>query len=239
MSETVEMYLVTAVLERKNDKPVPLSVLAERLSVSPVSANEMCHKMTERGLVEYQPYKGIVLTDEGEVLAQRVLNRRRIWDDFLQHHLGIEPQEADEIACQLEHITSDRLIEALGAYLDRPHSPPHARGNALPLTALAAGQYGEITTLPPDDTLRSFFTAQGVVRGSVVRVLAVGREGTLLLDQVQKPIHGGSGRKPGGRSGGKDEQHQPAPPFSLSAALAAAVQVVVAPPDDDQQPDGL
>lgn len=235
MSETVEMYLVTAVLERKDDKPVPLSVLAERLSVSPVSANEMCHKMTERGLVEYQPYKGIVLTNEGEVLAQRVLNRRRIWEDFLQHHLGIEPQEADEIACQLEHITSDRLIEALAGYLEHPPTPPCSGGKSLtlPLTALAAGQCGQITSLPPDDTLKSFFTAQGVGRGSVVRVLAVGREGTLLLDRVQKPTPGGSGRKPGGKSGGKDEQPQPSPPFSLSAALAAAVQVVVASSDDD------
>jgi DtxR family Mn-dependent transcriptional regulator len=233
------MYLVTAVLERKDDKPVPLSVLAERLSVSPVSANEMCHKMTERGLVEYQPYKGIVLTDEGEVLAQRVLNRRRIWEDFLQHHLGIEPQEADEIACQLEHITSDRLIESLAAYLDRPHPSPQARENALPLTALAAGQCGQIITLPPDDTLKSFFTAQGVGRGSVVRVLAVGCEGTLLLDRMQPFPPGGSGRKPGGKSGGKDEQPQPSPPFSLSAALAAVVQVVVASPHEEQQPDGL
>lgn len=239
MSETVEMYLVTAVLERKDDKPVPLSVLAERLSVSPVSANEMCHKMTERGLVEYQPYKGIVLTDEGEVLAQRVLNRRRVWEDFLLHHLGIEPQEADEIACQLEHITSDRLIEALAAYLDKPHTPPHTSGNSLPLTALAAGQCGEITTLPADDTLKSFFTAQGVVQGSLVRVLAVGREGTLLLDRMQKPTPAKPGRKPGGKPGGKEEQPQPSPPFSLSAGLAAAVQVVVAPPYEDQEPDTL
>lgn len=212
MSETVEMYLVTAALERKDDKPVPLSVLAEKLCVSPVSANEMCHKMTERGLVEYQPYKGIVLTSEGEKVAQRVLNRRRIWATFLQQHLGIAQQEAQDIACQLEHITSDRLIEALATYLDQPLLQP--RLTTLRLSMLGAGQWGKVLAIPTEEPFRSFFLSQEISSGTLVRVLAVGREGTILLDLVHSYEEG------------KNEADFRSP-CSLSAALAEVVEVVL------------
>lgn len=184
MSESMEMYLVMTVLERKGSKPVPLSLLAEKLSISTVSANEMCHKMTERGLVDYQPYKGITLTNQGEALAQRVLARRNIWASFLVNHLGIEPHEADEIACQLEHITSDKLIEALSAYMRRPLPSSDAHTltpTAQPLTRLTAGQSGRVVSTTSDEATSSFLKAQGIQAGTHITVLAVGSDGAMLL----------------------------------------------------------
>lgn len=192
VSESVEMYLVTVALLRKDSQPVPLSLLAERLSISAVSANEMCHRLGERGLVEYQPYKGVTLTNEGEALAQRILSRRHIWEAFLVDNLGIEPDEAGDIACQLEHITSDKLIEALSCYLETyPRSslataPPDAieqgRAPIKPLSEMCAGQQGQVVAINTDEIMKEFLSAQGIRPGAILDVLVVGKEGSLLLN---------------------------------------------------------
>jgi DtxR family Mn-dependent transcriptional regulator len=196
MSESVDMYLVTVALLRKDSQPVPLSQLAERLSISAVSANEMCHRLGERGLVEYQPYKGVTLTSEGEALAQRVLSRRHIWEAFLVGNLGIEPSEANEIACQLEHITSDKLIEALSCYLET--SPNSSAGVAAaprgavaqiqtpvkPLSELCAGQQGQVVAINADEMMKEFLCAQGIQPGATLDVLVVGKEGSILLSMA-------------------------------------------------------
>lgn len=190
MSESVEMYLVmTALLREAPQQPVAVSLLAGKLGVTQVSANEMCHKLSERGLLAYQPYKGVTLTAEGEAQAQTILSRRRLWVVFLVENLGIDPEEADALACQLEHITSERLVLALKAFLERaprlhqplgepigPVAPP-----ALPLSGWAAGGHGLVAALPPEPGVAGFLRAQGLAPGAVVEVLAVGADGAVLL----------------------------------------------------------
>jgi len=60
------MYLITIARLRRAGQPVPLALLAQKLSISPISANEMCRRLAERTLVAYQPYKGVMLTPQGE-----------------------------------------------------------------------------------------------------------------------------------------------------------------------------
>lgn len=183
MSESVEMYLVmTALLRSAPDQPVPLSLLANKLGVSQVSANEMCHRLEERGLLAYQPYKGVTLTPDGEEWAQRILSRRRLWVIFLVENLGIEPEEADTLACQLEHITSDRLVAALKAFLERDPDTRAAAGQApQPLTACTAGMRGVIAAVDVEPAAATFLARQGVVPGAEAEVLAVGADGAVLI----------------------------------------------------------
>ena len=123
-SDSVEMYLVTIAMSREDEQPVPLSLLAQELSISPVSVNEMCRKLMERGLVDYRPYEGVTLTSEGSTLACQVLCRRRLWEVFLVEKLGLGVKEAEAMADQLEHATPDRLIERLAAFLEYPTLSP-------------------------------------------------------------------------------------------------------------------
>ncbi|MCS6940820.1 MAG: metal-dependent transcriptional regulator [Roseiflexaceae bacterium] len=183
MSESVEMYLVmTALLRSAPDQPVPLSLLANKLGVSQVSANEMCHRLEERGLLAYQPYKGVTLTPDGEEWAQRILSRRRLWVIFLVENLGIEPEEADTLACQLEHITSDRLVAALKAFLERdPDTRATADRTPQPLSACTAGMRGVIAAVDAEPAAATFLARQGVVPGAEAEVLAVGADGAVLI----------------------------------------------------------
>ncbi len=190
MSESVEMYLVmTALLREAPQQPVAVSLLAGKLGVTQVSANEMCHKLSERGLLAYQPYKGVTLTAAGESQAQAILSRRRLWVVFLVENLGIDPEEADALACQLEHITSERLVTALKAFLERAPGARLALGPssdeapppALPLSSWAAGGHGQVVALPSEPGIAGFLRAQGLALGATAEVLVVGADGAVLL----------------------------------------------------------
>lgn len=190
MSESVEMYLVmTALLRSAPDEPVAVSHLAGKLGVSQVSANEMCHKLSERGLMAYQPYKGVTLTAEGEAQAQQILSRRRLWVIFLVENLGIGPAEADELACQLEHITSERLVTALRAFLERaPYlqlsatAMPDAEARVgQPVNKCAVGTRGIIARVAAEPAMTTFLQSQGLTPGAEAEVLVVGPNGAALL----------------------------------------------------------
>lgn len=185
-SESIEMYLVRTAMLRKGEEPVPLSMLAHWLEVSPASANEMCRKLAEQGLVMYQPYKGVTLTAEGERLAERVLKRRHTWKAFLTAQLAVDPDEAEDVACRLEHVTSDALVDRLAAYMQRPAepaaaAPAPAAAPVQTLATLAAGQHAEVIHVAADAVVQHFLQAQGIAPGVVLHIYAVATDGALLL----------------------------------------------------------
>ena len=193
VSESIEMYLVSIATLQAEEQPVPISLLAEQLSHSPVSINEMCRKLVERSWATYQPYKGVMLTAEGEALAEKVLCRRRLWEVFLVEHLGAEPQEAEVFACQLEHATADHLAERLAAFLAYPMYSPLGKpipclfgaGEERParaLATLATGQSAEVTNVAADEAVKEFLNGHGVCPGITLKVLAVAADGSLLLE---------------------------------------------------------
>jgi DtxR family Mn-dependent transcriptional regulator len=191
MSESIEMYLVmTALLRDMPQQPVAVAQLAGKLGVTQVSANEMCHKLSERGLLAYQPYKGVTLTAAGEAQAQAILSRRRLWVIFLVANLGIAPQEADSLACQLEHITSERLVTALKAFLEHAPNPTllpaaawdPAAGSGRPVCDCAAGARGQIAAVGSAPSVAAFLKSQGIMPGTEAQVLVVGADGAVLIE---------------------------------------------------------
>jgi DtxR family Mn-dependent transcriptional regulator len=192
-SESIEMYLLRIALLRTEGHPVPIPVLAQELAVSPVSANEMCRRLVEKGLIEYEPYRGVSLTAKAETLARRVLRNRRLWEVFLAEKLGIDPREADEMACRFEHVTPDDLAERLAVFLGHPTLSPQNQPipyddqtivaqSVRPLTALAAGEKGQVISLKTDEAVKNFLRRYGLLPGVAVTVLAGAADGALLLD---------------------------------------------------------
>lgn len=189
MSESIEMYLIRVAQLRQDGQPVPLSQLAQELAITSVSANEMCRKLTEKGLVEYEPYKGVTLTPDGDLLARRVLRCRHLWEIFLVEKLGLAPAEADDIACRFEHVTSDDLADRLAAFLANaaPGDQQSTQEDCL-LTTLTAGQHGLIIDLSADPVIKDFLKQQGIALGETVTVLSVAADGSLLLEVAGLPL---------------------------------------------------
>ena len=126
ISESEQMYLITIArsMEEGGPEPLPLSYIAQTLSLQPVSVNQMVRKLEGEGLVHYHPYKGVELTTKGQEIAFRTLRNRRLWQLFLVNQLEVSLEEADVMACDLEHVTPDDIAERLSKYLDDPAVGP-------------------------------------------------------------------------------------------------------------------
>lgn len=168
LSESTEMYLKA--MAELGEHAVAVSRLAERLSVTHVSANEMMRRLGEQGLVTHTPYKGVTLTAKGREAASNVIRRQRLWEVFLYNHLKIEWAKVYELACSLEHATAPEVTEALAEFLGNPTNCP--RGNPIP------DENGLFT--PLDGVLLS---EVGV--GAAVTVLAVNATATEVLKYLQ------------------------------------------------------
>ncbi len=191
ISESMQMYLVTIARLRVDARPVPLSQLAEALSISPVSVNEMCRKLQDQGLVIYRPYKGASLTSEGEQRAHYILRRHRLWEVFLVEKLGFAYEEAHEAACEMEHATPKTVADRLDGFLQYPSVNPQGdpiprRDGSIPprtlvaLTALPAGQRAHVVRCDVSDAARAFLEEQGVRPGASLTVVAAAADSILV-----------------------------------------------------------
>jgi DtxR family transcriptional regulator, Mn-dependent transcriptional regulator len=133
-SSTVENYLKAIYLGvgglATGQRLLPMGHLAAALGVAPGTATTMVKTLAESGLVEYEPYTGVALTEAGEKLAALVLRRHRLIELFLVQVMGFAWDEVHDEAEQLEHAVSDRLIDRIDEMLGRPEVDPH--GDPIP-----------------------------------------------------------------------------------------------------------
>ena len=100
------------------------------LGVKPATATDMFKKLKEKSLIEYEKYGKISLTELGHGMSMQVLRKHRLWETFLYEKLDFSWDEVHEVAEQLEHIQSDKLIEKLDSFLNFPEFDPH--GDPIP-----------------------------------------------------------------------------------------------------------
>lgn len=131
---TVEEYLETIGALEDRERPVSTSAIAQGMGLSLASVSEMLHRLSEKELVEYTPYGGASLTEEGRQRFLRLTRRHRLWEVFLNRHLGIGWEDVYHHACSLEHATTDLVTERLAEFLDNPEVCPH--GSPIPSTDL-------------------------------------------------------------------------------------------------------
>lgn len=179
-NESAEMYLKTVTELAVGGDPVPISALAGRLGVSPVSATEMIHRLEDHGLIDHRPYKGIMLTPDGARQAYEIIRSHRLWERFLADKLGLPWNEVHAFACRLEHATDGCVTNALDEYLDYPATCPH--GNPIPdiagairetitrpLTDLQPGDSAVIARIHPEsDELLAYLYEMGLLTGTLI-----------------------------------------------------------------------
>jgi DtxR family Mn-dependent transcriptional regulator len=131
-TSTVEDYLKCIHREEcSGDRPlVSTGRIAQQMSVAPGTVTAMVKTLTESGLVEYEPYMGVRLTERGRLLAVHVLRRHRLIELFLVRTMGMDWSEVHEEAEVLEHAVSDRLIARIDEMLEHPTADPH--GDPIP-----------------------------------------------------------------------------------------------------------
>ena len=133
-SSTVENYLKAIYLGvgalPGDTRLLPMGQLAAALGVAPGTATTMVKTLFESGLVQYEPYAGVALTDAGQRLAALVVRRHRVIELFLVRVMGYRWDEVHDEAELLEHAVSDRLVDRMDEMLGRPEVDPH--GDPIP-----------------------------------------------------------------------------------------------------------
>jgi DtxR family Mn-dependent transcriptional regulator len=109
---------------------VNTNAVAGMLQTKASSVTEMLKKLSEKNLVAYQKYQGVTLTKEGFHLAKMIVRKHRLWEVFLVSKLNFSWDEVHEIAEELEHIKSQKLVDKLDEFLGFPMFDPH--GDAIP-----------------------------------------------------------------------------------------------------------
>ncbi len=117
-------------LQTEETKGVSTSSLSEVLETKAASVSEMVKKLANKELVNYQKYYGVQLTDFGKKHALKIIRKHRLWELFLVEHLDFTWDEVHEVAEQLEHIKSEKLVDSIDKLLGYPKKDPH--GDPIP-----------------------------------------------------------------------------------------------------------
>lgn len=126
-----ENYLKTIYhLELETNKGISTNAIAEKLATKASSVTDMIKKLSEKEVVIYKKYKGVKLTDLGKKSAANIVRKHRLWEVFLVEKLNFSWDEVHEVAEQLEHIKSSKLIDQLDSFLNSPTHDPH--GDPIP-----------------------------------------------------------------------------------------------------------
>ena len=136
MTHSEENYLKTIYhLTTISDAGVSTNAIAEKIETKASSVTDMLKKLAEKDLVNYKKYQGVSLTENGKLAAKMIVRKHRLWETFLVEKLNFSWDEVHDVAEQLEHIKSEKLINKLDEFLNFPTEDPH--GDPIPN---AAGQ---------------------------------------------------------------------------------------------------
>jgi len=111
-------------------KAITTNAIAEQMETKPSSVTDMVRKLSDKGLINYKKYKGVSLTEIGKKTALTLVRKHRLWEVFLVDKLDFSWDEVHEVAEQLEHIKSEKLIDQLDKLLGFPQVDPH--GDPIP-----------------------------------------------------------------------------------------------------------
>lgn len=129
-SASKENYLKAIFHLQQEQESVSTNALAEALQTKPASVTDMLKKLKSQKLLQYEKYYGVRLTPEGRKVALLIIRKHRLWECFLVEKLQFGWEEVHEIAEELEHISSKKLVDKLESFLDFPRSDPH--GDPIP-----------------------------------------------------------------------------------------------------------
>lgn len=131
MTFSEENYLKTIYhITSSSGAEVSTNAIAEKMETKASSVTDMLKKLAEKELIIYKKYQGVLLTEKGSHLAKMIVRKHRLWEVFLVDKLHFPWDEVHDIAEQLEHIKSEKLVNKLDDFLGNPTEDPH--GDPIP-----------------------------------------------------------------------------------------------------------
>ncbi len=185
-----EDYLINILRLTEGQGVAKTTELATYMKVSPASVSEMVKVLAKEGLVNYEKYKGVSLTDEGIVYARQLRKKHHVVERFLTDYLNLDHQSAHEEACRMEHAISDestiKMCHMMGTHVDDDcqcctspcKAASHGIMSIMPLNKLHQSQCGKISHIKSDDTdVVKKLISMGFVPGREISIEAILSDG--------------------------------------------------------------
>lgn len=165
------------------EENISTNAISEEIGTSAASVTDMLKKLQDKKLIKYEKYKGVSLTKKGNNFATSIIRKHRLWETFLVNNLDFDWGEVHDIAEQLEHIKSEKLIDRLDAFLDYPMFDPHGEAipskdgnmpsnNNITLNELSAGEKGRVMGVSIDNQpFLNYLTKLNVSIGSKIKII--------------------------------------------------------------------
>ncbi|MDE0535857.1 metal-dependent transcriptional regulator [Tenacibaculum sp. L6] len=201
-SQSEENYIKTIYhLEADFKKGISTNAIAKKLDTKASSVTDMIKKLSEKDVVTYKKYQGVTLTDFGKKTAANIVRKHRLWEVFLVDKLNFSWDEVHEVAEQLEHIKSPKLINELDAFLEHPKRDPH--GDPIPdkegnlqviekslLSTLKENEIGVCVGVDDSSSeFLRFLDKQGVALGKQIKVVEKEPfDGSLVIEMDGKTL---------------------------------------------------
>lgn len=133
LSQSVEDYIKAIYIletEEGSDGGVSTTRIADALKISSASVTNMVKKLDTMGLLRYESYRGVQLTDPGRKIALEIIRHHRLLELYLTEVMGYSWDEVHAEAEKLEHHISEQFEERIAELLDHPTHDPH--GDPIP-----------------------------------------------------------------------------------------------------------
>ncbi|MGC9071189.1 MAG: metal-dependent transcriptional regulator [Acidilobus sp.] len=118
ITPSLQEYL-TAIYKREGHaKWIRTTVIAADLGIAPASVTEAFKRLAEEGYIEYLPYRGVRLTQKGIAIAENIVSKEAVVREALVR-MGVSSEEADRLACLLEHTITDEAVRAILSFVNR------------------------------------------------------------------------------------------------------------------------
>lgn len=185
---------------------VSTNAIAEQLETKASSVTDMLKKLADKDLVNYKKYQGVNLTEKGRKMASNIVRKHRLWEVFLVEKLNFSWDEVHEVAEQLEHIKSEKLINQLDNFLGSPTHDPH--GDPIPdkngemvqletqnILEVKTGRQGVLVSVKDSsDSFLKYLNKNSLALGDTIKILDVEpfdssitietKEGTMIISKA-------------------------------------------------------
>ncbi len=184
LTAPVEDYLKAIYAIGKGTGAAATNEIAQRLALAPASVSGMVRRLADQGLLAYERYHGVKLTESGRRAALRTLRRHRVIEAYLAEALGYPWDRVHQEAERLEHAASDELVDRMAATIGEPEVDPHGapiptRDGAVDeteyrsLAELSVGKSGSVVRVADEDPeMLRYLGELAIVPGKRVTVKA-------------------------------------------------------------------
>lgn len=178
LSESAEMMIKNINQLAADDKRVRTSDLAVKTELKPATVTEMIQRLGDLGLVDYEAYHGVHLTKQGQHVADVIEHRFNILERFMTEILGVDGDEAAEVACRMEHVLTRDVEHKLTTFLGidpqkeselfchKINIEDDTKHKYLPLSNFGEGKTGTVKLIFEDNELSEILREKGIQPGN-------------------------------------------------------------------------